>query len=119
MRKVLTIAFVGMCLSSVALAGDSPQFRGPNRDGRFDEEGLLETWPAARRSCGWRRGSADILPLRGGRNDSCARHDDETTAAIFILSTGGAIDARFRWAETEDKQARSSLNAHHRRRQSL
>ena len=45
MRKVLTIAFVGMCLSSVALAGDSPQFRGPNRDGRFDEEGLLETWP--------------------------------------------------------------------------
>ena len=69
MRKVLTIAFVGMCLSSVALAGDSPQFRGPNRDGRFDEEGLLgRPGPkAARRSCGSRRGSAEAIHLRPWR----------------------------------------------------
>ncbi|HPO13359.1 MAG TPA: PQQ-binding-like beta-propeller repeat protein [Candidatus Hydrogenedentes bacterium] len=38
---VATFAF----LISMAYAGDSPQFRGPNRDGIFNEQGLLNGWP--------------------------------------------------------------------------
>lgn len=34
-------------LASVAWAAESPQFRGPERDGIFPEEGLLTTWPEA------------------------------------------------------------------------
>ena len=34
-----------LVLAGVAHAGDSPQFRGPNRDGIFNEQGLLKAWP--------------------------------------------------------------------------
>ena len=46
--KVLLSAVVVAALAAhagVAGAGDSPQFRGPNRDGRFEEQGLLKAWP--------------------------------------------------------------------------
>ena len=109
MRKVLTIAFVGMCLSSVALAGDSPQFRGPNRDGRFDEEGLLETWPESGPPLLWVAkglGKGYSSPSVAGGTIYVPGMSDETTAAIFILSTGGAIERTIPvGAETEDKQA--------------
>ena len=109
MRKVLTIAFVGMCLGSVALAGDSPQFRGPNRDGRFDEEGLLETWPESGPPLLWVAkglGKGYSSPSVAGGTIYVPGMSDETTAAIFILSTGGAIERTIPvGAETEDKQA--------------
>lgn len=31
--------------TSVAFAGDVPRFRGANGDGKFDEQGLLKSWP--------------------------------------------------------------------------
>ena len=43
-RRLLGVASVLTCVS--ALADDWPQFRGPNRDGRSAETGLLAEWPA-------------------------------------------------------------------------
>ena len=48
-RKSLTGALAGAFLvvvSGVAFAGDWPQWRGPNRDGKSSDTGLLKEWPA-------------------------------------------------------------------------
>ncbi len=44
-RTVLTFALAAPLISGFALAADSPQFRGPDRNGVFKETGLLEAWP--------------------------------------------------------------------------
>ena len=46
--KTPLIALAALMLTGftyIGYAGDSPQFRGPNRDGKFDEKGLLKAWP--------------------------------------------------------------------------
>src|SRR5450759_5188295 len=37
---------ITLSLCTIALAADSPQWRGPNRDGKSTETGLLAQWPA-------------------------------------------------------------------------
>lgn len=44
-RCVLILLAALMLFSASAWATDSPQFRGPERDGRFAAEGLLQSWP--------------------------------------------------------------------------
>jgi hypothetical protein len=49
LRSLCAGFLVAGCLG-VAFAGDGgdwPQFRGPNRDGKSPETGLLKEWPAA------------------------------------------------------------------------
>lgn len=41
------IAIVMLALSATAPAADWAQWRGPNRDGKSDEKGLLKQWPEA------------------------------------------------------------------------
>ena len=36
---------VMMLITATSYAADSPQFRGANRTGIFDEKGLMKTWP--------------------------------------------------------------------------
>jgi len=44
--KSITVLFFGILLTGgICLAGDWPQFRGPNRDGKSAETGLLKKWP--------------------------------------------------------------------------
>jgi len=43
--RFLTGLVTATLLASVAHGADSPQFRGPDRDGIFPETGLLKTWP--------------------------------------------------------------------------
>ncbi len=43
--KTVTLA-LSLLWAAPALAGDSPQFRGPQRNGVFPERGLLKSWPA-------------------------------------------------------------------------
>lgn len=51
MTSRLRLARLGVCsllmaaLVSAAVADDWPQFRGPNRDGKSSEKGLLKEWP--------------------------------------------------------------------------
>jgi outer membrane protein assembly factor BamB len=44
MKRVLWVVLLAS-LATAAYAADSPQFRGANRTGIFDETGLLKTWP--------------------------------------------------------------------------
>src|SRR6185295_7779635 len=44
MRKAL--AFFLIWASATVFANDWPQWRGPNRDGRSTETGLLKSWPS-------------------------------------------------------------------------
>ncbi|MCH2612863.1 MAG: PQQ-binding-like beta-propeller repeat protein [Pirellulales bacterium] len=48
-----TISFLS-CNPYVALADDWPQWRGPNRDGKSMETGLLQTWPDNGPSIKWK-----------------------------------------------------------------
>ncbi len=46
--KTIIVLFISILLAgSVCLAYDWPQFRGPNRDGKSAETGLLKKWPEA------------------------------------------------------------------------
>ena len=49
-----------LIMGSRALAGDWPQFRGPHRDGTWDETGILETFPREGLKIRWRH------PVGGG-----------------------------------------------------
>ncbi len=44
-RKTLLLALAMALAASLALAADSPRFRGPQGDGIFAESGLLASWP--------------------------------------------------------------------------
>ncbi len=44
-RKTLLFALAMALAASLALAADSPRFRGPQGDGIFAESGLLASWP--------------------------------------------------------------------------
>jgi len=46
-RKSLTFLLLFLLLETICQAGDWPQFRGPNRDAKSNETGLLKQWPAA------------------------------------------------------------------------
>lgn len=109
MRRILTIVLALVWAGGVALAGDSPQFRGPHRDGRFDEENLLKAWPEGGPPLLWvARGLG-----KGYSSPSVAAGKlyvpgmlDEKNAAIFILTPDGAIERSIPvGVETEDKQA--------------
>ncbi len=43
-RLLMSCVVPALAVAS-AMAGESPQFRGPNRDGKFDERGLMSIWP--------------------------------------------------------------------------
>ena len=45
MRRVILLLAVVVLLGSIGLAGDWPQWRGPKRDGKCTETGLLTSWP--------------------------------------------------------------------------
>ena len=42
----VVLVLAGVVLTSHVWAGDWPQWRGPNRDGKSTETGLLKAWPA-------------------------------------------------------------------------
>lgn len=58
MKAVFRKTCVAVVLTSVvaagtAMAADSPQFRGPNRDGKFQDTGLLQAWPGGGPPVAW------------------------------------------------------------------
>ena len=59
LKAILTPA-LGPFLAAAAAASEWPQFRGPHRDGRWDETGILESFPTKGLKICWRR------PVGGG-----------------------------------------------------
>jgi outer membrane protein assembly factor BamB len=51
---------MAMGVAFVGVAADWPQFRGPNRDGHWDESGVMESFPKAGLKISWRQ------PVGGG-----------------------------------------------------
>ncbi len=81
-----------------ALAGDAPQFRGPHRDGIFDEQGLLKSWPESGPPLAWTakglgKGYSSVAVVNGKIYASGMAEDG--TGAILVLNTEGAIEQRF------------------------
>ncbi|HZK79747.1 MAG TPA: hypothetical protein VFC46_01740, partial [Humisphaera sp.] len=54
LRFCTMTALVLSLLCSAIHAGDWPQYRGPNRDGVWNETGILEKFPAAGLKFDWR-----------------------------------------------------------------
>jgi outer membrane protein assembly factor BamB len=52
MVVLASLAFV--CVAGSALAADWPQWRGPNRDGKSPETGLLQEWPEGGPALAWK-----------------------------------------------------------------
>jgi len=56
MKKYAAVTVSGVVLlaASVCLAGDWPNFRGPNWDGKSRETGLLASWPEQGPPLAWK-----------------------------------------------------------------
>lgn len=109
MRPFWCVASMILVAAGMAHAGDSPQFRGPNRDGHFDEKGLLKSWPEGGPEKAW-------VATGIGRGFSSASVADGTIYVtgmlddkmgyVFILNSDGEIEKKVPFApETEEKQA--------------
>lgn len=103
---------VGAIICGTAFAGDSPQFRGPNRDGSFDEFGLLKSWPDGSPHVLW---AAEGLG-RGFSSASVANGkvyvtgmQEDQTGNLYVLNDDGTLAARIPYGmETVEKQATGS-----------
>ena len=108
MRIIWVVTFVCAAAWNVN-AADSPQFRGPNRDGMFPETGLLQSWPEG--------GPAKVWTAAGlGRGFSSASVVqgkiyltgmlDEQTGTVFELNVDGTLVRQIPYGrETLEKQA--------------
>ena len=107
---LLTIAGLAVFLcAEAARAGDSPQFRGPHRDGRFDEQGLLKAWPESGPPQLWvakglGQGYASVS-VAGGKIYVPGMMEDQN-GYISVLGLDGAVEKKILYGpETQDKQA--------------
>jgi len=92
-RAVLT-AVVLMIVSGSSLAEDWPQWRGPNRDGKSAETGLLKEWPKDGPSLAWR-----IKGLGGGYSAPSI-----AAGRIFGMSNRGSDEVVWALSETDGKE---------------
>jgi len=92
MRNLLLASF--LLLASVAQADDWPQWRGPNRDGRSKEKGLLRKWPGT--------GPRKLWSVRGlgegfstvsvvGNVIFTTGMTKDRQGRLFVISTAGKI----------------------------
>ncbi len=109
MNKVAWILVGLLATAALAEAADSPQFRGPNRDGKFEERNLLKEWPVDGPPVAWiakglGKGYASVSVVDGtiyvpgmlGTNQG----------NLFTLDLEGNITGKFPYGEeTQDKKA--------------
>jgi len=82
MKKIFLVLTLASLLLPLFVKSQTPQFRGPNRDGIFPETGLLKQWPA--------NGPQQILKVEGiGEGWSSAVVDNNT---IYITGKKDTAD---------------------------
>jgi outer membrane protein assembly factor BamB len=96
-RRSTSVLAVLPLLAAVATAADWPQWRGPNRDGRSAEQGLLKAWPKAGPPVAWKatglgRGLSSVSVV-GGRVFTMG--DRAGAQHVIALS---ATDGKTLWA---------------------
>ncbi len=107
--KIVALAVVMAIAAGSAYAGDSPQFRGPNRDGNFDEKGLLKVWPENGPAVAWVASGLgkgfSSASVAQGKVYVTGMQDDQV-GYVFVLNAGGTIEKRIACGpETVEKQA--------------
>ena len=112
MKKSLHVALsIGIAVSVplAVYAADTPQFRGPNRDGFFAEKGLLKSWPAGGPTLAWKvegvgRGYSSVSDVNG--TIYVPGMLDENIGYVIALDENGKEKWRAPYGEeTLDKQA--------------
>ena len=107
MRCSVFIALVVVCLATVALGSDWPQFLGPNRNGVSPEKGLMRKWPAGGPKVLW---TIDVGPGYGGAAISGGKvyildriGDEQDALRVLDLATG-----KEQWRYAYDAPGRAS-----------
>ena len=90
--KIHTVV-LALSLSSVPplAADDWPQFRGPTRDGKSTEKGLLRSWPKEGPTALWRAelgGGYSGIAVAGGRVFTLSSEKEGETLLAFDAATG-------------------------------
>jgi outer membrane protein assembly factor BamB len=92
--RSLSLVLAAFVSTTAALAADSPQFRGANRTGIFDETGLMKAWPENGPPLLWKAdgfgvgySSADVVKDRIYVTGTLAEQD----SFIFVLDLDGKV----------------------------
>lgn len=92
-RKVLFLTLMAGCVAGLALAADSPRFRGPSGDGIFADTGLLSTWPEGGPRMLWATDGLGAtyaaVSVAGGRVYSTGLIDGR--GVVFALDLAGEV----------------------------
>lgn len=100
-----------VCAFSV-FGADTPQFRGPNRDGKFAETGLLKAWPEGGPSLAWQydgvgKGYSSVSVVEG--TIYTAGMEDDLQGYVYALGLDGTLKWKAAYGpETEEKMAPGS-----------
>ena len=108
-RSIIVATLMLTLVAGMACAADSPQFRGPNRDGNFAEQGLLKAWPDGGPPVAWvAKGlgtgysSASVVK---GKIYVTGMLDDQM-GYVFVLNANGEIERKIPYGkETLTKEA--------------
>ncbi len=115
MKEIAMLALVlgvALAFSAGAFGADSPQFRGPARDGIFPEKGLLKSWPAEGPALVWKaegigRGYSSVADVSGTIYVPGMLEDEQ--GYVFALDENGKEKWRATYGpETLEKQAPGS-----------
>lgn len=112
MRFSIMAALLLVIPAVIAGAGDSPQFGGPDRNGKFEEKGLMKAWPEGGPPVAWMakglgKGYSTISVVDG--KIYLPTMLDGEMGHIFVLSLDGVIERKIPYGkETLNKQAPGS-----------
>ncbi|MCC6145477.1 MAG: PQQ-like beta-propeller repeat protein [Candidatus Hydrogenedentes bacterium] len=104
-----TVLTLCLMLAIPALASDSPQFRGPHRDGIFPDTNLLQSWPEGGPPAAWTTDGIgagySAAAVANGAIYITGMLEDEL-GYLFALDESGAVKWKVAYGpETLDKQA--------------
>ncbi len=104
------VALLATLACRPSFAADSPQFRGPNRDGLFPETGLLKTWPEEGPPVTWTAqgigGGFSSAIIVGGKVYVTGMLGDDAGNLFVLDEAAGTILNTFPYGpETLDEQA--------------
>jgi outer membrane protein assembly factor BamB len=108
-KSFANVVIVALFVAVSVHAADSPQFRGPNRDGRFPDTGLLKAWPEGGPQVAWMTegiGDGYASPSIVGDTLYVPGMTGDNEGILFVLDMQGNIKARHSYGpETQDSQA--------------
>ncbi len=109
-RFISLVSLVALSAAFMAAAQDSPQFRGPKRDGVFPATGLLAEWPEGGPAAAWTAkgiGGGFSTPSIAGGKVYVTGMTGEDVGNVFVFNEAtGALENTFPYGkETLDDQA--------------